>query len=60
VAAVLTAQQVLTRVWSALERIEATLDDNGVEDWTADRQLCLEDVQSVLSALAEEIEAGLS
>jgi hypothetical protein len=59
--AALTLAQVAARIRSVLERIDATLDDEaGGDRWTADRQLCLEDVESGLSALAERIEAGLS
>jgi hypothetical protein len=53
----LTPAQIAARLRLVLERIDQTLDDNGREDWTADRQLCLEDVESALSALVEDIEA---
>ena len=55
----LTAAQVAARLRAVLERIDATFDEDA-DRHTADRQLCLEDVESSLSELVHDVEAGLS
>jgi len=52
--------QIATELRSVLDRIDATFDEGAADKWTADRQLCLEDVESSLSALVERIEADPS
>lgn len=55
----LTPVQVAAELRSVLDRINATFDEDA-DKWTADRQLCLEDVGSLLSALVERIEGDPS
>lgn len=55
----LTPAQITAELRSVLDRIDATFDEDA-DKWTADRQLCLEDVESLLSALVERIEADAS
>lgn len=55
----LTPAQITAEIRSVLERIDATFGEDA-DKWTADRQLCLEDVESALSALVERIEGDPS
>jgi uncharacterized protein len=55
----LTSAQVAAELRSVLDRIDATFDE-AADRWTADRQLCLEDVESLLSALVQRVEADAS